>query len=182
MSDVAYIGPGGRRRPLLRKLVGAVLRRTRQEQRRTLADVARDARVSMPYLSEIERGRKEASSEVLGAVCNALRIELADLLAAVRHDLVKARPDLVIDRDSAGQGQQERQAAPSPATAEPTASVVSLDAARMRRAEVVKRTRFSEAEPTRFSETAPNRFTETEPAHSDGSGRARFSEVRLLAA
>jgi transcriptional regulator with XRE-family HTH domain len=88
MADVAYLGPNGRR-PLLRKLVGDVLRRHRREQQRTLADVAQDARVSVQYLSEIERGRKEASSEVLGAVCGALRIELADLLAAVRHDLVK---------------------------------------------------------------------------------------------
>ena len=88
MADLAYLGPD-RRRPLLRKLVGDVLRRHRREQQRTLADVAQDARVSVQYLSEIERGRKEASSEVLGAVCGALRIELADLLAAVRQDLVK---------------------------------------------------------------------------------------------
>jgi transcriptional regulator with XRE-family HTH domain len=94
MSDVAYIGPGGRGRrprPLLRTLVGDVLRRNRLGQRRTLADVARDARVSMPYLSEVERGRKEASSEVLAAVCDALRIELSDLLAEVGRDLVKDR-------------------------------------------------------------------------------------------
>ncbi len=61
-----------RSRPLLRTMLGDVLRRTRLEQGRTLADVARSARVSMPYLSEVERGRKEASSEVLrsgDAVC-----------------------------------------------------------------------------------------------------------------
>ncbi|MDT5025813.1 MAG: hypothetical protein QOE61_2239 [Micromonosporaceae bacterium] len=94
MSDVAYIGPGGRGRrprPLLRTLVGDVLRRNRLGQRRTLADVARHARVSMPYLSEVERGRKEASSEVLAAVCDALRIELSDVLAEVGRDLVKDR-------------------------------------------------------------------------------------------
>jgi transcriptional regulator with XRE-family HTH domain len=68
-----------------------VLRRTRREQRRTLADVARAAKVSMPYLSEIERGRKEASSEVLGAICDALRIELSDLLAQAGRDLVDRR-------------------------------------------------------------------------------------------
>jgi transcriptional regulator with XRE-family HTH domain len=94
---LAYIGPGGRGRPrpLLRRLVGDVLRRNRLEQRRTLADVARDARVSMPYLSEVERGRKEASSEVLAAVCDALRIELSDLLAEVGRDLVKDRAPIV---------------------------------------------------------------------------------------
>jgi transcriptional regulator with XRE-family HTH domain len=98
MSDVAYIGAGGRGRrprPLLRRLVGEVLRRNRLEQRRTLADVARDARVSMPYLSEVERGRKEASSEVLAAVCDALRIDLSDLLAEVGRDLVKDRAPIV---------------------------------------------------------------------------------------
>ncbi len=57
-----------------------MLRRVRRAQRRTLADVARAAKVSMPYLSEVERGRKEASSEVLGAICDALGIELSDLL------------------------------------------------------------------------------------------------------
>lgn len=94
MSDVAYIGPGGhwrRSRPLLRTLIGDVLRRNRLAQHRTLADVARDARVSMPYLSEVERGRKEASSEVLAAVCDALRIDLSDLLADVGRELAKDR-------------------------------------------------------------------------------------------
>ncbi len=93
MSDVTLIGPGRRRRPrpLLRTIIGDVLRRTRQEQRRTLADVARAAKVSMPYLSELERGRKEASSEVLAAICDALRIELPDLLTEVGRDLVDDR-------------------------------------------------------------------------------------------
>src|SRR5215831_10748632 len=80
-----------RSRPLLRTLIGEVLRRTRLDQGRTLADVARAARVSMPYLSEIERGRKEASSEVLAAICDALRIELADLLTATGRDLAGSR-------------------------------------------------------------------------------------------
>ncbi|BCB75949.1 hypothetical protein GCM10022251_55310 [Phytohabitans flavus] len=90
MADVAYIGPGGSRRhqPLLRMLVGDVLRRRRIAQRRTLADVARAARVSVPYLSEVERGRKEASSEVLAAVCEALGLDLADFLTEVRLHLV----------------------------------------------------------------------------------------------
>ena len=94
MSGPAVIGPGRREprpRPLLRATLGDVLRRTRLQQRRTLADVARAARVSMPYLSELERGRKEASSEVLAAVCDALRIELYDLLAVVGRDLADSR-------------------------------------------------------------------------------------------
>jgi transcriptional regulator with XRE-family HTH domain len=81
-----------RPRPLLRTTLGEVLRRTRQEQRRTLADVARAAKVSMPYLSEVERGRKEASSEVLAAICDALHIELADVLIEVGRDLTGRAP------------------------------------------------------------------------------------------
>ncbi|HEY8471688.1 MAG TPA: helix-turn-helix transcriptional regulator [Natronosporangium sp.] len=73
--------------PLLRTVVGDVLRRTRQRQGRTLAEVAQASRVSMPYLSEVERGRKEASSEVLAAVCAGLRITLSDLLTEVRREL-----------------------------------------------------------------------------------------------
>ncbi len=93
------LGPAGRipgagsqsARPLLRTVLGDVLRRTRLEQGRTLADVARAAKVSMPYLSEVERGRKEASSEVLASICDALRIELLDVLAMVGSDLVDHR-------------------------------------------------------------------------------------------
>lgn len=72
--------PDGPREPLLRHLVGAVLRAERTAQRRTLADVADAARVSLPYLSEVERGRKEPSSEVLAAVCAALDLTLVDVL------------------------------------------------------------------------------------------------------
>jgi len=69
------------REPLLRHLVGAVLRRARLRQGRTLQEVSATARMSTAYLSEVERGRKEASSEVLAAVCAALGIRLVDLVA-----------------------------------------------------------------------------------------------------
>jgi len=72
-------------------MFGDVLRRNRREQGRTLEDVARSAKISMPYLSEVERGRKEASSEVLAAVCDALRLELSDVLAEVGRDLAADR-------------------------------------------------------------------------------------------
>lgn len=90
------VGAGqGRRdqpsRPLLRTTLGDVLRRTRQDQRRTLAEVSRTARVSMQYLSELERGRKEASSEVLAAVCDALGLDLPDLLSEVGRRLAEDR-------------------------------------------------------------------------------------------
>jgi transcriptional regulator with XRE-family HTH domain len=77
-------------RPLLRTTLGEVLRRARLDQGRTLADVAQAAKVSMQYLSEIERGRKEASSEVLAAICDALETELPDVLAEVGRELAGA--------------------------------------------------------------------------------------------
>jgi transcriptional regulator with XRE-family HTH domain len=77
-------------RPLLRSTLGDVLRRTRLGQGRTLADVARAARISMQYLSELERGRKEASSEILAAICDALKVELPDVLTEVGRDLAGA--------------------------------------------------------------------------------------------
>ncbi|MFC5152706.1 helix-turn-helix transcriptional regulator [Streptomyces amakusaensis] len=73
--------------PLWRDIVGEVLRRERLAQGRTLKEVAETARISMPYLSEIERGRKEASSEVLAAAARALGLGLADLLALTHREL-----------------------------------------------------------------------------------------------
>jgi DNA-binding XRE family transcriptional regulator len=64
----------------LREVIGDVLRHERHAQQRTLADVATGAFVSLPYLSEVERGRKEPSSEVLASICAALGIPLADVL------------------------------------------------------------------------------------------------------
>lgn len=83
-------GQDAPREPLWRDLVGDVLRRERQAQERTLKDVADEARISMPYLSEVERGRKEASSEVLAAAAHALGLSLGDLLARAHGELVRA--------------------------------------------------------------------------------------------
>jgi transcriptional regulator with XRE-family HTH domain len=80
--------PGSR--PLLRTTLGDVLRRIRLDQGRTLADVATAGRISMQYLSELERGRKEASSEILAAICDALEVDLPDVLAEVGRDLAGA--------------------------------------------------------------------------------------------
>ena len=94
MRDLLAFGQSQRLQrpsPLLRTMVGGVLRRTRLSQRRTLADVAGSARISMQYLSELERGRKEASSEILAALCTALRLDLSELLAAVGHELLDQR-------------------------------------------------------------------------------------------
>ncbi|MGW3468200.1 helix-turn-helix domain-containing protein [Saccharopolyspora sp. NPDC000995] len=72
---------------LLREAVGERLRRARTAQSRTLRDVSRAARVSLGYLSEVERGRKEASSELLASICAALDLPLPELLVTVAGDL-----------------------------------------------------------------------------------------------
>ncbi|MGB0113594.1 MAG: helix-turn-helix transcriptional regulator [Ilumatobacteraceae bacterium] len=64
----------------LRIVIGEVLREERHRQERTLAEVARDAAVSLPYLSEIERGRKDVSSDLLAAVGDALDLTLVEVL------------------------------------------------------------------------------------------------------
>lgn len=63
--------------PLWREVAGAVLREERQRQQRTLAHVAERAGMSVQHLSEVERGRKEASSEMLAAACGSLGLDLA---------------------------------------------------------------------------------------------------------
>jgi transcriptional regulator with XRE-family HTH domain len=73
----------------LRQAVGEALRRRRQGQGRTLREVAAAAGVSLTYLSEVERGRKEASSEVLEAVCAALDMGLAELFFEVAETLAE---------------------------------------------------------------------------------------------
>jgi transcriptional regulator with XRE-family HTH domain len=65
---------------LVREVIGDVLRRARTSQGRTLREVSDSARVSLGYLSEVERGRKEPSSELLNAICDALQIPLSELL------------------------------------------------------------------------------------------------------
>ena len=65
---------------LLRTHIGSTLRGERVAQGRTLRDVAKSARVSLGYLSEVERGQKEASSELLNAICSALDLQLATVI------------------------------------------------------------------------------------------------------
>ncbi|MFL6124841.1 helix-turn-helix domain-containing protein [Actinophytocola sp.] len=72
---------------LLREAIGDRLRHARTNQRRTLREVSRAARVSLGYLSEVERGRKEASSELLAAICEALDLPLSALLHNVAADI-----------------------------------------------------------------------------------------------
>jgi len=72
---------------LLREVIGDVLRRERTSQGRTLREVSDSARVSLGYLSEVERGRKEASSELLGAICTALDVPMSRVLCDAGAEL-----------------------------------------------------------------------------------------------
>jgi transcriptional regulator with XRE-family HTH domain len=75
---------------LLRQLLGDVLRRLRIRQGRTLREVSASARVSLGYLSEVERGRKEASSELLAAICAALETPLSQVFREVSDNFALA--------------------------------------------------------------------------------------------
>lgn len=68
---------------LLRTHIGSTLRQARISQGRTLRDVAKSARVSLGYLSEVERGQKEASSELLNSICQALDLSLLTVISDV---------------------------------------------------------------------------------------------------
>lgn len=113
----------GRRRRLprllLRTALGDALRRIRLAQRRTLADVAEAARVSVPYLSEVERGRKEVSSEVLAAISDALGLHLSEVLSEVGRDLEADRVERArVERlEAVRELRTRRMAAPAPAPA-----------------------------------------------------------------
>lgn len=74
---------------LVRQLLGEVLRQQRQAQGRTLRDVSAEARVSLGYISEIERGQKEASSECLAAICAALDVPLSVVMSEVSGELAR---------------------------------------------------------------------------------------------
>lgn len=91
---------------LLREAIGDRLRHARTTQRRTLRDISRAAKVSLGYLSEVERGQKEASSELLASICEALELPLSELLHKVAADVsaldgVDTAPvDAVPERDA----------------------------------------------------------------------------------
>lgn len=96
---------------LLRREIGDVLRDARQLQGRTLREVSSAARVSLGYLSEVERGQKEASSELLGSICEALDRPLSLILREVSERVAIAEglviPDTV-PADLAAMGRHDR--------------------------------------------------------------------------
>ena len=75
---------------ILRQEIGDVLRDARRRQGRTLREVSSVARVSLGYLSEVERGQKEASSELLASICGALEVPLASVLHTVSRRVAEA--------------------------------------------------------------------------------------------
>lgn len=79
----------------MREAIGGSLRRARTARRRTLREVSRRARVSLGYLSEVERGRKEPSSELLASICDALDVALPDLLGDAAEALAAAALEVV---------------------------------------------------------------------------------------
>ena len=87
---------------VLRTLIGEALRTTRLRQQRTLREVSGAARVSLGYLSEVERGQKEASSELLASICRALGVRLSDVLRDVSDTLsvLEAMPEPVVVPDT----------------------------------------------------------------------------------
>ncbi len=72
---------------LLRRVLGDTLRGQRLRQQRTLREVSSAARVSLGYLSEVERGQKEASSELLASICDALDVQLSEILGEVSETM-----------------------------------------------------------------------------------------------
>jgi transcriptional regulator with XRE-family HTH domain len=87
---------------LLRRLLGDVLRTQRQRQGRTLREVSAAARVSLGYLSEVERGQKEASSELIASICAALDVPMSEVLREVSDGLVVAEAESAV-REAARQ-------------------------------------------------------------------------------
>ena len=82
---------------LLRREIGDVLREQRQTQHRTLREVSAAARVSLGYLSEVERGQKEASSELLASICGALDVPMSKVLSQVSERVAVAER-VAVDR------------------------------------------------------------------------------------
>jgi DNA-binding XRE family transcriptional regulator len=97
MSEISRIFPLRRRvlEPLWREVLGTRLRALRTDRDETLAQTADRAGISPQYLSEVERGRKEPSSEMIAALAGALGVTVADLMADTAEDLRRAATDVV---------------------------------------------------------------------------------------
>ncbi|WP_280253355.1 helix-turn-helix domain-containing protein [Nocardia abscessus] len=121
---------------LLREAIGDSLRRARLAQNRTLREVSTSARVSLGYLSEVERGRKEASSELLAAICEALDVPLSRVLwdvstimAGADGPTAGAPVDEAATASAPAAAESEQTAAEPAAQAEPAAAAATMSAA-----------------------------------------------------
>ena len=119
---------------LLRRVIGDALRARRQAQHRTLREVSTAANVSLGYLSEIERGQKEASSELLAAVCDALGARLSEVLRDVsstvatteqREGVAPEQREAAVPENRDAEVPVGQPAAAQPATPEPAMASAS---------------------------------------------------------
>jgi transcriptional regulator with XRE-family HTH domain len=108
--------------PVLRQVVGETLRGVRMRQRRTLREVSASARVSLGYLSEVERGQKEPSSELLAAIASALDVELSELFQEVSV-ILRREEKLAGGHLAAVPGAGSARITPAPATEAGTAQL-----------------------------------------------------------
>jgi transcriptional regulator with XRE-family HTH domain len=115
--------------PVLRHVVGNTLRGLRMRQRRTLREVSATARVSLGYLSEVERGQKEPSSELLAAICSALDVELSELFAEVSDILRREEKLAAVNRVALVHGAGAARISPAP---QPESGAPSIGATRVR--------------------------------------------------
>lgn len=175
---------------LLREAIGGTIRRARTERRRTLRDVSRDARVSLGYLSEIERGRKEPSSELLAAICDALALSLPELLDDVadslRPEAPRRAPARLAERRLVGVDPALRSAveeafgAAEPATDDAEAAPADGQAVATATgsAEVVDLA--AEPAPDVVADDAPGTFGDLEDETPEPAGELRVVEIVTL--
>ena len=104
---------------LFRRLLGDVLRSARMQRGMTLRELSAEARVSLGYISEIERGQKEASSELLASLCQAMDLPLSDVLRDVA-DAVAVEEAALADRHAPDRRRSARPATWSPPPPDPT--------------------------------------------------------------
>lgn len=107
---------------LLRRIIGETLRIRRQQQRRTLRDVSAAANVSLGYLSEVERGQKEASSELLSSICEALDVPLSDVLGEATTEVAREEQRAYAAPQAVSRLEEHRSVTELPLTREPVPS------------------------------------------------------------
>ena len=133
---------------LLRRVLGDTLRGRRLDQHRTLREVSTEAKVSLGYLSELERGQKEASSELLSSICYALGVQMSDVLRDVSDTLALAEEmeGVLAPVPARSEAVEPEVAAPAPQPMGPVTNSVAIG-----------RGSLSATLPRPVRETAPSR-------------------------